>query len=289
MIIVEISGGLGNQLFQYAFGRTLALRNKCELKLDISSFENYEWHEFSLNPFNIKQDIATKTERENLLGINLSVCKRIKRKLFKNQQSFIIENSLLFDAKYLEVKEPAYLKGYWQSEKYFSQFKNEIRNDLIIHVKPTIDNQNILDQIISCNSISLHIRRGNFVNDESVNKRHGTISLNYYKNAIKIINSKVSDPVYFIFSDDLLWVKTNFKISEKLVFVDINDAKNDFQDLRLISNCKHHILANSTFSWWGAWLNTSPNKIVISPKSWFNDVTFNLQTLDLIPPQWLRI
>lgn len=289
MIIVELTGGLGNQLFQYAFGRTLALRNKCELKLDISSFENYEWHDYSLNPFNINQEIATKKERENLLGINLPIYERIKRKLFKGQPILITENSLLFDSKYLEVKEPAYLRGYWQSEKYFTDFKNEILNDLIIQVKPTSENQKILDQIISCNSISLHIRRGNFVNDESVNKRHGTTSLSYYQEAINVINSKVSNPVYFIFSDDILWVKTNFNITEKVLFVDINDAKNDFQDLRLISSCKHHILANSTFSWWGAWLNTSPEKIVITPKLWFIEEAYNLQTLDLLPPQWMRI
>ena len=289
MIIVEISGGLGNQLFQYAFGRTLALRNKCELKLDISTFENYEWHEYSLNPFNIKQVIATKKERENLLGINLPIYERIKRKLFKRQLILITENSLLFDSKYLEVKEPAYLRGYWQSEKYFTDFKNEILNDLIIQVKPTSENQKILDQIISCNSISLHIRRGNFVNDESVNKRHGTTSLIYYQEAINVINSKVSNPVYFIFSDDILWVKTNFNITEKVLFVDVNDAKNDFQDLRLISSCKHHILANSTFSWWGAWLNNYQSKIVIAPKQWFADPVKNSFHKNIIPKEWIRL
>lgn len=289
MIIVQIAGGLGNQLFQYAFGRTLALRNGCELKLDLSIFENYEWHEYSLKPFNIKEEIASQKECEILRGQNLPLYKRIQRKLFDTQPTFIHEHTLLFDPKYLEVKNPAYLSGYWQSERYFSEFKEKIFSEFNIHVKPSAANQSLIDQIRSCNAISLHLRRGNFIKDESVNKKHGTTSINYYMEAINFICTKIINPVFFIFSDDILWAKENINLNFQSVFVDINSDKTDYEDLRLMSSCQHHILANSTFSWWGAWLNPSPDKIVIAPKIWFADKDFNLQTRDLIPGTWIRI
>ncbi len=289
MIIVQIAGGLGNQLFQYAFGRALALRNRCELKLDLSVFENYEWHEYSLKPFNIQEKIASKRECEILRGLNLPLIKRIKNRLFDSPPTFIQEDNLRFNPEYLSVKSPVYLSGYWQSEKYFLDFRNEILNEFRISVEPTRDNIDLANKIHSCNAVSLHLRRGNFIDDEIVNKKHGTASLNYYKEAVKLLGSKISDPVFFIFSDDIQWVKEHFKLDFQSVLVNINDAKTDYEDLRLMSNCQHHILANSTFSWWGAWLNPSPDKIVIAPKKWFADEDFNSQTKDITPDTWIRI
>ena len=283
-----MSGGLGNQLFQYAMGSMLASNNQCELKLDLSTFETYEWHEYSLAPFKIVAKIAGLKECAVSKGQNLSLFDRIKRKIWNNQ-SIIIEHNLLFDSSYLNFKGSAYVIGYWQSEKYFSAIENQIRNDFQITLPPSQANQNMLDRIKGSNAVSLHIRRGNYVQIDYVNTVHGTCSIGYYIEAMDLIASKVSNPVVYIFSDDIPWAKENLHLNFEMVFVDINDAQTDYEDLRLMSACRHHILANSTFSWWGAWLNNNSDKMVIAPKIWFADNTLNNQTIDLIPKEWMRI
>ena len=134
-------------------------------------------------------------------------------------------------------------------------------------------------KIESCNSISLHVRRGDFINENSTNKTHGVCSIEYYKKAIDFIAKKISNPVFFIFSDDTKWVYENMKLQFKYFVVDINDHKFAYEDLRLMSKCNHHILANSSLSWWGAWLNESENKVVVAPKIWFADLEFAARDL----------
>ena len=288
MIIVHLAGGLGNQLFQYAYGRALAKSNNSALKLDLSMFEHYEWHEYSLKPFDIKATIASKAESQIMKGENLSFYTRIKRKIFA-KPVVLQEENLLFNSNYLNLKDPAYLAGYWQSEKYFSAIDNLIREDFQITVPPSPANQKMLTRIKRSNAVSLHIRRGNYVQIDFVNTVHGTCSMEYYTEAMDLMSSKVSNPVAYIFSDDIPWAKENLHLKFETVFVDINDAKTDYEDLRLMSACRHHILANSTFSWWGAWLNNDADKMVIAPKIWFADNSKNDQTTDLIPKEWVRI
>lgn len=279
---------MGNQLFQYAYGKALSKKNNCELKLDVSTFEHYEWHEYSLKPLSIDVKLASKIEIEILKGQNLSLINRIKRKIF-TKSAFIQEESLLFNPAYLEVKDPAYLAGYWQSEKYFLSAQDEVRRDFHIRIPPSLLNQGLLTKVKACNAVSLHIRRGNYVQIDFVNKVHGTCSIDYYERAVELISTKISNPIFFIFSDDIAWARENLNLRYEMNFVDINDAKTDYEDLRLMSSCKHHILANSTFSWWGAWLNESAEKIVIAPETWFADKGNNDQTTDLIPAGWIRI
>jgi hypothetical protein len=289
VIIVQLTGGLGNQLFQYAMGSMLASNNQCELKLDLSTFETYEWHEYSLAPFAIAAKIAGSRECAISKGENLSLLNRILKKLSNNQTNNIVEQSLLYDSRYVNFKGSAYVTGYWQSEKYFKGIENKIREDLKIRIEPSASNKVLLDKIRSGNAVSLHIRRGNFVSIDFVNKVHGTCSIDYYQNAVNLISKKISNPVFYIFSDDIPWAKQSLSLNFETVIVDINDAKTDYEDLRLMSTCKHHILANSTFSWWGAWLNPSKEKVVIAPKIWFADEKLNGETADLIPDEWMRI
>lgn len=288
MVTVHLAGGLGNQMFQYSFGKVLAKKNNCELKLDLSMFESYEWHDYSLKPFNIKAQICSKEESDFLTGQNLSFFERLKRK-FLNRPTVIQEENLLYNPNYLDVQSPVYAKGYWQSEKYFSSFENDIRDDLFITVPPSPVNLEMFDRIKGKNAVSLHIRRGNYVQIDSVNKVHGTCSMDYYERAVELISSKVANPVFFVFSDDIVWAKDNLHLNFETVFIDINDSKSDYEDLRLMYSCKHHILANSTFSWWGAWLNPCPQKIVVAPEQWFADEELNMKTKDLIPPKWIRL
>lgn len=289
MIIVQLTGGLGNQLFQYAMGSMLASKNQCELKLDLSSFENYEWHEYSLAPFNISAKVAGARECAISKGGNLSLLNRVIKKISKNRTIHIVEKNLLYDPDILNFKGSAYLTGYWQSEKYFKGIANKMMEDLKIRIQPSAPNKELLALIRSENAVSLHIRRGNYVNVDFVNKVHGACSIDYYQKAVDFISEKVSNPVFYVFSDDIPWARQNLDLKFKTVFVDINDDKTDYEDLRLMSNCKHHILANSTFSWWGAWLNSSPEKIVIAPENWFADKKLNAETVNLIPSEWLRM
>ena len=289
MIIINITGGLGNQLFQYAFGRALSIKNKCQLKLDISSYQNYEWHDYSLRPFSIRENFADKSDCELLKGEKFSFVRKIKQNIFNNKKFYYSEKDLRFNEKYKNLANPAYISGYWQSEKYFKQVEEIIRNEFKIVIPPSKPNQNLIKKIEKENAISLHVRRGNYANIKHVNKVHGTSPLSYYNDAIKVLIPKIPDPVFSIFSDDIEWAKKNLIINNETVFVDFNNSTTDFEDMRLMSMCKHHIIANSTFSWWGAWLNDSKSKIVIAPKIWFNDVNMNNQTANLIPSNWIRM
>lgn len=140
----------------------------------------------------------------------------------------------------------------------------------------------IMDYIQSVNSVSIHFRRGDYIG----NRIHETDKTEYYKEALNIIQSKVENPVYFVFSDDINWIRENFKTSFETHYIDFNDSESNYEDLKLMSSCKHNIIANSSFSWWGAWLNSNPDKIVISPKKWFNDDMLNYE--DVIPQSWIQ-
>jgi hypothetical protein len=289
MIIVKLMGGLGNQMFQYAFGRNIALKNKCDLKLDLSFFRTNESRKYSLNHFLIIENIAETVEIESLkhrhfLGVN-----KIKRKLFNARPYFIHQKNLEFNTNYLKTQTDVYLDGYWQSEKFFIDSAAQIRKDFQIKTLPSPTNENVLLQIESTNAVSLHIRRGDFQTSEALNKIHGTCSLEYYHRAAELIADKALTPIFYVFSDDISWAKKHLKLSYEMHFVDINDEQSAYEDLRLMSACKHHVLANSSFSWWGAWLNHKAGKITVAPKTWFVDIALNQQSSSIIPDNWIRI
>jgi hypothetical protein len=289
MLIVKIHGGLGNQLFQYAFAKSLACKNNTDFKLDIHFFDNQALRSYNLCNFNVIENIASLNEISVFKQTKSSAFNFLKSKLFNTEAHIVEEKSLEFNSVYFTRSTNAYLSGYWQSEKYFSDIKTQIQKEFTPKTAPSATNCALLDKIKSNNAISLHIRRGDFEMDKAVNKIHGTCSLAYYQNAADLVANKLIDPIFFIFSDDINWARYNLKLNYKLHFVDINDEHSAFEDLRLMYNCKHHIIANSTFSWWGAWLNTKPDKIVVAPVNWFNDAGLNYQAKDIVPETWIRI
>lgn len=289
MIIVKLQGGLGNQLFQYAFGRNLAKKNNSCLKLDLSFFEGQHLREYMLDHFEINAAIASKEECNGLARRHFSKLQAFKRKYFNASPNVVEEKQLLFDPQYLNIKGDACLSGYFQSERYFADIATELVAELRVKTAPSVGNKNMLEAIIAVNAVSLHVRRGDFVSDKHIQEVHGTCDLQYYADAVRSMAEKVEDPVFYIFSDDISWAKRNFNLSYKTCFVDINDHRSSYEDIRLMQHCRHHILANSTFSWWGAWLNRTPGKIVIAPKKWFNDPALNLQTDSLVPASWIRL
>jgi hypothetical protein len=252
MIIVRIVGGLGNQMFQYAYAKALQQKGY-QVKIDITKFKKYKLHGgYQLDKFKI--DLETSTPLSNFFS-RLGFSRSTK------------EKSLLFNEKLLKLPKNGYVKGYFQTEKYFKDirevllkqfvFKNELSSSTLSYLKEiTIEN----------NACSLHIRRGDYISDKKANDVHGTCDLDYYKEAIKLIRGQFNDCRLFIFSDDISWVKKNLK-TKNATYIDHKVIPHE--DMHLMSLCKHNITANSSFSWWGAWLNQHKEKTVISPKTWF--------------------
>jgi len=295
MIIVKLTGGIGNQMFQYAAARRIAYVNNTQLRLDLNWFNEVGlWtnRKYELEAFNVVGEIATpsdilalKTRKQNPLSRRLP--NFLKKIVFHTNQTHIIEKYFSFDPAILNVKNNVYLDGYWQSEKYFIDIEQIIRREFTFKTDPTERNRQESNVITSSEAVAVHVRRGDYVTLAQANTFHGLCPPEYYRSAADKIAKQINKPVFFVFSDDIAWVKDNVKLDYETVFIDHNDPDQGYEDLRLMSLCKHHIIANSSFSWWGAWLNSSPHKIVIAPRIWFQKASQD--TRDLIPPTWIRL
>ena len=267
MIITKIKGGLGNQLFQYAVGRAVALHHNLPLKLDLTIFETYNLHNgYRLDQFSIHADIATENEIINLKGRNNVLFSALRKAgLIKRKSYFKEKGTSYFDASIFK-NNSIYLDGYWQNELYFS----DIRELLLRELSPISSMSDLgnayLEPIKNSNSVSLHVRRGDYLNLKNV----GVLDVDYYMKAVEYIRTNVEKPIFFIFSDDLEWCKNSLGFLEGCIYVDRTQTEID--DLKLMSFCRHNIIANSSFSWWGAWLNQNPKKTVIAPKGWHLNV-----------------
>ena len=289
MVIVKLIGGLGNQMFEYALGRALAKRNNTEMKLDVSGFkDDPNKRIYSLGFFNTIQNFATPPEIAEFKKYDWKKGKFWfwYNRLFADSTKYVREKGFNFEEKILILKSPLYLEGFWQTEKYFEEIKNIIKKEFTL--KNSLSNQSKLfeERINGTESISLHVRRGDYVSDKHTNEWHGSCSLKYYNQAIKIISEKVKNPNFFIFSDDPDWIKENIIPPFPTIYLPGN-TEHPEEDMHLMSRCKHNIVANSSFSWWGAWLNKNENKIVIAPKQWFN--TPKIDTRDILPESWIKI
>jgi hypothetical protein len=294
MIIVKLMGGLGNQMFQYAAAKALSEHHGVPMKVDLSFIndrtakENFTIRKYELDCFGTVIEIATKEE--------LSIFNR-KNRFISSMMSLLgistpmhyYEQAFNYNESFNELPNEILLEGYFQSEKYFIQIRSLLLENFKWQSPASGVNLSFIENIKSTNSVSLHIRRGDFVENEVINSFHGLCDINYYNRAISQINNSIKNPTFFIFSDDINWAKNKFGWIPSVFFVDNNKGKESYWDMRLMSHCKHNIIANSSFSWWGAWLNNNKEKIVLAPKIWFNDSTLNMQTQNLIPSEWLRI
>ena len=276
-------------MFQYAVGRSLSLSRGEPFKMDISRFPGYKLHHgFELQRvFNCNAEIATDMEVRSTLGwqgeptIRRILARPRMERL--RRDAFVVEPHLHYWAGINNVPQDCYLMGYWPSEKYFQTQSSLIRADFTFKQKPSCRNSDLARHLAQVNAVSLHMRRGDYVNNPKTNATHGVCSLDYYQIAIQYVSDRVEQPYFFIFSDDIVWVKNNLKINFPHQVVDHNHGIESYNDMRLMSLCRHHIVANSTFSWWGAWLNPSPDKIVVAPKRWFAK---EMNTMDLAPQDW---
>lgn len=290
MVISKVIGGLGNQMFQYAIGRAVSLQLQTELRLDISEFSEYSLHHgYELvRAFDLQIPLANRQEVRKLLGWQAyPFVQRIITRFFPYYQIGNMVNEPYFHYwdKIKDLVGDCYLVGYWQSEKYFIEIESLIRQDFSFKAMIDDKNKKMANYIQSKNAVSLHVRRGDYVNSAKTNAIHGTCSINYYQTAMDYIIQQVDTPYFIIFSDDISWVKANLSTSYACRFIDYNQGENSFRDMQLMSLCQHHIIANSTFSWWGAWLNAKKDKIVIAPKNWFAHNEY--LTKNLYPSGWI--
>jgi len=293
MIIIRLNGGLGNIMFQYATGKHLSIKNNTNLKFDIESYKTNPLGDygFALEKFNIKikDNIASNKEINYFKKYKRKNGKKwyIYNKLFADSEKYIQEKHFHFDPSVLKTTNNSYLDGWWQTEKYFIEIREILLKDF--KVSDLIDEQNITTskKIRDTESVSIHIRRCDYIINPKTKSWHGSLSQRYYENAIKIIQKNTKNPSFFIFSDDIPWVKENMYLNAEATYVSWN-KKEPHNDIHLMSLCKHNIIANSTLGWWGAWLNNNKNKIVIAPQKWFANAPKN-NTKDLIPEKWTTI
>lgn len=286
-----LNGGLGNQLFQYAIARKLALTKDTYVVLDTSLYNHDILRKFSLQHFNI-QHRKLKKQHYYLFKKQAStfIVERLYYKILRQLKKPItyIESLLTYNAAVVSCKNNTiYLEGYWQTEKYFTDIRTQLLQDLTVTIPLAAQNLEMANAILQTNSVALHIRRGDYVANAHTLSIHGVCGLDYYKRAINYITTHTIEPELFVFSDDMEWVKQNLKTNLPLHFVTCNNATTDYEDLRLMSLCQHNIIANSSFSWWGAWLNVNADKIVIAPQQWF--ATTELNATDIVPNNWIKL
>ncbi len=298
MIIVGLAGGLGNQMFQFALGYRLALDRAVPLAFDVSGLHNptIVARNFSLGVFGIKKTIAPENViqryRYGSLFPNRPYIHSLIDSVFPlKRKSYKQESGLGFDSSVFGLGKNVYLQGYWQSEQYFLDRESYIRKALSF--TPTLQ-ENIRDweaKISNSHSVAVHVRRGDYVTDPKANAINGVLETKYYMRASEFLEKTIKHRTrnssnqleYFVFSDDLHWAQKNITFKGKTHFV---ETKIDYEDMRLMSLCRHQIIANSTFSWWSAWLNKNGDKIVVAPKNWF---MAPLSNPDLIPNSWMQL
>lgn len=280
MIYVKLMGGHSNQMFQYAIARSLSLRHNVPFVMDDTWFsataEVDTPRVYELGVYNIIEKFAHP-------GLTF----KIKQKLGLAQR--YSEQGFKFSSEIFDSKEDVYLTGFFQTEKYFKDIRAVLLKDFTHKSKPVGNNAKLLKEILANkDSVSLHVRRGDYVTNKDAAAFHGLKDLDYYKAALKIIKKKVKSPTLYVISNDPAWCKENLKLDAPMVFVDNNDdVTGGAEDMRLMRACRHNIMANSSFSWWGAWLNENPEKIIVAPKQWFQDKS--IDTSDLLPDEWIKL
>lgn len=295
MIISNFSGGLGNQMFQYACAQALSFELGLPLRFCVDSYiHNHNHNGFELDRvFNVNLKYATDENLISLIGwrgksiqlrhiVSKKYCQWLANRFFITEPYFNYWPDLVNKAI-----NGAYIHGYWQSEKYFLKYSKQIRDCFTFRSTLNEFNRAIAKSITENISISVHVRRGDYISNAKNSAYHGFCGLDYYRTAINKMSNFFPNARFFVFSDDSNWVNQELKpIFPNLVLISNNKGSESHNDIRLMAMCSHHIIANSSFSWWGAWLNTDINKVVIAPKRWFLN---KIDTSDLIPEDWYQI
>jgi hypothetical protein len=294
LVITQIYGGLGNQLFQYAAGRSLAAREGAELWLDLGLFQHYPLRDYLLGHYPVgglkasPAMLASAGER-SWWGWKGRVMGYLRPLLPARPVPEYLEGEHRFRPLRLPPGGRIHLKGYWQSEKYFADMAKSLKREFKPLDGVRGENAAVLRSIRAAGkrAVSLHVRRGDYASDARTLAFHGLCGLDYYHAALKRIRRSVSKPAFFVFSDDPQWSRENLRLGAGARFLSHNPPQRPWEDLRLMAACAHFVIANSSFSWWGAWLGGGYGKLVIAPRRWYAGAGFDPP--DLIPPSWTRV
>jgi hypothetical protein len=307
MVVSALSGGLGNQMFQYAAGRALAARFGARLVLDATVFTlPGERRRFALSDYEIDADaifdgyahpppggaadyprskrLSTNQDKNFIVALRGIVGRISRRGDRAGEFTVFREKSFDYDPQFEQLSPQVYLTGYWQSARYFDNIDELVRSELRLSRKPSEINAAWLARMQRSGAVCVHVRRGDYLMAAHYD-HHGVCSFEYYQRAMQLMRNQMRDAEFFVFSDDWQWCRENLS-SDDAIVVDANDAAAAQEELRLMAACRHHIIANSSLSWWAAWLAKTDGQIVIAPKPWF---TRKADTPDLFPGAWLTL
>ena len=283
---------MGNQMFQYAFGKQLAHKLNTELFLDLTLlldrargkdivYRNYDLDIFNLDPKFLISPILLK----NIYKVKLPAVGKLFRKIAARKYHYIREPHFHVNEQYIaEPKDNTIYEGWWQSEQYFSEVREEIKQEFSFKHPNLPLSENLFQKIEATNSVCLNVRRTDFLKVATLN----TTTKTYFLNAVDLMANKVPSPHFFIFSDDIPWCRENLQLPYPFEVIGHEHKGQKFGNyLKLMKTCKHFIIPNSSFAWWAVWMNDQPDKIVIAPKNWFSEE--DIDTSDLVPKSWIRI
>jgi hypothetical protein len=288
MIVSRIYGGMGNQMFHYAYGRMLAHKHQTTFKIYFDDCgEGWADHskQLTLTKFNIQAELATEKDRSMFICNSKNMAVRALHKFGRMIKGlhYIGDGARVHEYHWNALNAPdnSFTDGFWQSEIYFKDIASIIRKEFSIKEPLSDDAKKMEQQIKSTNSVSLHVRRGDYLNQT---KTYWISDIEYYKRALELVKKKVYNPTIFVFTNDAAWVKKSLKLDVPMVVVENTQP---YEDMHLMSQCRHSIASNSTFAWWGAWLIDNPDKIVILPARWLTDET--IDTSHYTASNWLRV
>jgi hypothetical protein len=297
MIIVRLSGGLGNQMFQYAAALRLAVVHGATVKLDTTRLQmtapGDTPRDYALGCFAISGELASTAEG----ALCRQLAKRAAAPLMRllrvggrdvslNGICYVRQASPAFDSAILSLPDNVCLDGFWQSEQYFCDIRDTLKREFTLRHGLSDADQALADTIVSSTAVSLHVRRGDYLTNPHAARHHGSCDLDYYRQAVDFIRKNCATPHLFVFSDDPDWTGANLRFDLPTTYVSGGDQSAG-RDLMLMRLCRHHIIANSSFSWWGAWLADDPAKVVLAPARWFADPSRDDSAI--IPDTWLRL
>jgi hypothetical protein len=286
-------GGLGNQMFQYALGKRLALKHGVQLKLDVSQLNDktvaaeFTVRELALDAFKIEAGIASEKELFSYRKGKMGKLAGLLMLPLGMNNLYIRETAFHFKKMILSAPPNAYLDGYWQSENYFADIREQLLKEFSPKVPLAGLNKELAEKMQQENSVSIHVRRGDYLSIAANQSLFEIGDEHYYLKAMERMAEKIKAPKFYVFSDDAEWFREKVKTTHAVEYVSGNSGKNSYADMQLMSLCKHNIIANSSFSWWGAWLNRNDSKIVIAPQKWFKNNARD--TRDLVPANWVRL
>lgn len=283
-VVVGLSGGLGNQMFQYAAGRALSLRLDCPLELDLSWFQGRSERQFALSPFNIQGNTCLASPW--LPASAQMQVSRIARRWMPRIMGVPVfrEPHFHYCPEFALLESPRYLEGYWQSERYFLDIRSELLSEFSLLNPMSSECLALAGDIRGGNSICVHVRRGDYVSNPVAAKTHGTCSLDYYLSGVQELSLGLDNPHCYVFSDDPAWVRSSLLLDCPMTVVDVNGPADAHLDLTLMAACRHFLIANSSLSWWAAWLGAHSEKKVLAPARWF--LAPGKNTADLLPSTW---